>query len=197
MGGVENYFFSHLRPRRQTTSPLLPSTIHHSILQSIEIQWFLVDVPGDDGSLPTLSHSNSVLCHSVLRSAKPSARREEAHTRLTQLLPFLGSPPQPNLFLCHDFLLFPASSLLLPRLFLFLLFPLPYPLQSCITAECIRDYQDSVFLLLGRRRFQRALAGVYLKTDPTIREERERRPAMLRVFFDRGTLGNVLRMDIN
>ena len=98
--GVENYVFSRLHPRRQTTSPLLPSTIHHSIPQSIEMQWFLVDFPGDDGSPPPLSHPNSVHCHSLLRSAKPSARREEAPARLTQLLPFLSSPSRLNLFLC-------------------------------------------------------------------------------------------------
>ena len=97
--GVE--VFSRLHPRRQTTSPLLPSTIHHSIPQSIEMQWFLVDVPNDDGSWPTSSHSNSVLCHSLLRSAKSSARREAAPARLTQVLPFLSSPSQLNLFLCR------------------------------------------------------------------------------------------------
>ena len=86
--GVE--VFSRLCPRRQTTSPLLPSTIHHSIPQSIEMQSFLADAPGGDGSPPTLSHSNSVLYHSLLRSAKPSARREEAPARLTQLLLFLN-----------------------------------------------------------------------------------------------------------
>ena len=96
--GVE--VFSRLHPRRQTTSPLLPSTIHHSIPQSVEMQWFLVDIPGDDSSPPTSSHSNSVLCHSLLRSAKPNARREEAPARLTQLLPFLSSTSQLNLFLC-------------------------------------------------------------------------------------------------
>ena len=64
------------------------------------MQWFLVDVPGDNGSPPPLSHPNSVLCHSLLRSAKSRARREEAPARLTQLLPFLSSPSQLNLFLC-------------------------------------------------------------------------------------------------
>ena len=94
--GVENYGLSRLCPRRQTTgSPLLPSTIHHSIPQSIEMQWFLIDVSSDDGSPPTLSHSNSVLCHSLLRSANLSARREEAPARLTQLLPFLTLAAQP------------------------------------------------------------------------------------------------------
>ena len=136
--GIENYVFSRLRPRRQTTSPLLPSTIHHSIPQSIEMQWFLVDVLSDDGSPPTLRHSNSVLCHSLLRSAKPSARREEAPARLTQLLPFLSSPSQLNLF--------PTPSLLLlQRLLLFPLLPLPYPYavtyppppRSCITAAVL------------------------------------------------------------
>ena len=49
------------------------------------------------------------------------------------------------------------------------------PSKACIAAERARDDQSSVFLFLGRRRFQRALASVYLKTHTTIREERERR----------------------
>jgi hypothetical protein len=123
--------------------------------------------PINDGSPPTLSHSNSLLCHSPLCSAKPSARREEAPAKVTQHHPFLGSPPQLNVFLCHDFLLFPTPSLpLLPHLLLFLLLPLPCPIhchigpppRSCIAAECARDDQSSVFPLSGQGRFQHVLA---------------------------------------
>ena len=127
---------------------------------------FSLTSPVDDGSPPNLNHSNSLLFHSPIRSAKPGARREEAPTKLTQHHLFLGSPSRLNLFPCHDFLLFPTPSLLLlPRLLLSLLLPLPCHtlshgplLRSCITAERVRDDQSSVFPLLGRGRFQRALA---------------------------------------
>ena len=47
---------------------------------------FSLTSPFNDGSPPTLSHSNSLLCHLPLRSAKPSARREDQHH------PFLAHP---------------------------------------------------------------------------------------------------------
>ncbi|KIJ90375.1 hypothetical protein K443DRAFT_660279 [Laccaria amethystina LaAM-08-1] len=49
---------------------------------------FSLTSPVNDGSPPTLSHSNSILCHSPLRSEKPSARREEALAKVTQHHPF-------------------------------------------------------------------------------------------------------------
>jgi hypothetical protein len=43
-------------------------------------------------SPPNSSHSISLLCHSPLRSAKPSSRTEESTAKVTQRHPFLGSP---------------------------------------------------------------------------------------------------------
>ena len=65
----------------------------------------------NDGSPPTLSHSNWLLCHSPDPSAKPSARREEAPAKVTQHYSFLGSPSSAQLFLCHGLFLFPTPSL--------------------------------------------------------------------------------------
>ena len=85
----------------------------------------------DDSSLSHLNHSNGLLFHSPIRSARPGARREEAPTKFTQHHPFLGSPSQLNP--CHDFLLFPTPSLLLlPHLPLFLLLLLPCPIDCHI-----------------------------------------------------------------
>ena len=90
-GGVENYVFSHLRSGRQTTIPLFPCTIQYSTPRRaankpfiLKCNGFSLTSPVNDGSPPTLSHSNCLLCHLPDPSAKPSARREEAPAKVTQ-----------------------------------------------------------------------------------------------------------------
>ena len=90
-GGVENYVFSHLRSGRQTTIPLFPCTIQYSTPRRaankpfiLKCSGFSLTSPVNDGSPPTLSHSNWLLCHLPDPSAKPSARREGAPAKVTQ-----------------------------------------------------------------------------------------------------------------
>ena len=68
-------------PRRAANKPFI-----------LKCNGFSFISPVNDGSTPTLSHSNWLLSHSPHPSAKPSARREEAPAKVTQHYSFLGSP---------------------------------------------------------------------------------------------------------
>ena len=80
---------------------------------------FSLASPVNDGSPPTLDHSNPLLCHSPIRTAKPSARREEAPAKLTPAPPIhrltLAAQPLPLSLTSsssphHLFSFFPSSS---------------------------------------------------------------------------------------
>jgi len=161
---------------------------------------FSLTSPVNDRSPPSLSHPNSLLCHSPLRSAKPSAKRRST----CQSYP---APPIPRLTLfsstsssvttsssSHAISSPSSSPSPLP--------PTPTPMshvrrhvcrphpRSCVAADCVRDDQFSVFpLSLYEEDFNVYLQGVDWQTDTTIREEREQRGvAMLRVFLGLGTV---------
>jgi len=157
----------------------------------LETQWLPVGVPGQvrrpdlsfspstfqefpSHSPPNSSHSVSLLCHSPLHSAKPSAR-----TALCQCYP---APPISRLTLVsstsssvttsssprHLFSLFPTfpSSSYSPSYVPYTLSRRPPP-RSCMTAECVQDDRASVFplSLYEVEDFDVYWPGVDLKTD--------------------------------
>jgi hypothetical protein len=173
--GVENYVF---RPRTSDDESAL--AFHGSIFdpRRVAIKLFILKrnvfsltSPVNSGSPPTLSDSNSLLCHLPLCKAKRTKRRSTCQS--------FPAPPIPRLTLVGSTsslscLLFPTPSFLPSPTFPSSSYShshVPHtvsrrpPPRSCITAECVQDDQSSVFPPLYEEDFNMYVTGVDLKTD--------------------------------